>query len=382
MPYNGSGSYTLPVNSFNPAVAATTINPTDWNSTGDDLETALSTAICKDGQTTTTARIPFASGISTDSITEVTSTNGVTIAKVNAGLGADIASAGTINLTTATGQTVDVTGTTTITAITLGQGSMRWVRFTGILTLTNGASLVLPGAANITTAAGDYALFIGYASSVVRCAWYQAAAESPVTGYTGTGLVVRQTSPTLITPTLGVASATSINKVALTAPASGSTLTIADGKTLTASNSITIAGTDAKTLTVSNSLTLAGTDSTTMTFPPASASVGYLNLPVNSQSTAYTTVLADSGKMILHPAADTNARTFTIAANASVAYDTGTVITFLNETANVVTIAINSDTLVLAGSGSTGSRSLAQWGLATAVKKTSTSWLISGSGIT
>lgn len=58
------------------------------------------------------------------------------------------------------------------------------------------------------------------------------------------------TNPTLTTPTLGVASATTINKVTLTAPATGSTLTIADGKTLTVSNSITLAGTDGNTLTV------------------------------------------------------------------------------------------------------------------------------------
>jgi hypothetical protein len=63
-------------------------------------------------------------------------------------------------------------------------------------------------------------------------------------GNTGTGLVVRDTSPTLVTPTLGVATATSINKVALTPPATGSTLTIADGKTLTVSNSLGFTGTD------------------------------------------------------------------------------------------------------------------------------------------
>ena len=62
---------------------------------------------------------------------------------------------------------------------------------------------------------------------------------------TGSGALVFATSPTLVTPTLGVASATSINKVAFTAPATGSTLTIADGKTLTASNSLTFTGTDA-----------------------------------------------------------------------------------------------------------------------------------------
>lgn len=61
----------------------------------------------------------------------------------------------------------------------------------------------------------------------------------------GTGsTVVLQTSPTLITPVLGIATATTINKVTFTAPATGSTLTIADGKTLTVSNTLTFTGTD------------------------------------------------------------------------------------------------------------------------------------------
>lgn len=69
--------------------------------------------------------------------------------------GADIASASTINLTTATGNFVHITGTTTITAITIPIGADRTVIFDGILTLTHGAGLLLPGAANITTAAND-----------------------------------------------------------------------------------------------------------------------------------------------------------------------------------------------------------------------------------
>lgn len=111
-------------------------------------------------------------------------------------------------------------------------------------------------------------------------------------------------------------------------------------------------------------------------------SVGFRNAPVNSQSAAYTLVLADAGKVILHPSTDANARTFTIPANASVAYAVGTVLTFVNMTSQVVTIAITSDTLYLAGTGTTGSRSLAQYGMATAVKLTSTTWLINGSGLT
>ena len=94
--------------------------------------------------------------------------------------GADVASASTINLTTATGDIVDVTGTTAITAVTLADGLERQVRFTGALTLTHGASLVLPGAANITTEAGDFATFRGYAAGVVRCTAYATASGRSV----------------------------------------------------------------------------------------------------------------------------------------------------------------------------------------------------------
>lgn len=93
--------------------------------------------------------------------------------------GADLASAATLNLATATGDLLDVTGTTGITAITLPEGEAKTCRFTGVLTLTNGASLILPGNANITTAAGDVAIFRGYSGSVVRCINYQRQATAP-----------------------------------------------------------------------------------------------------------------------------------------------------------------------------------------------------------
>lgn len=222
-----------------------------------------------------------------------------------------------------------------------------------------------------------------------------AAGLSACTGITGTGVLVFATSPALVTPTLGVATATSINKVAITAPATSATLTIANGKTLTASNtltfagtdgktlttnaSLTLGGTDGKTLTVSNSLALAGTDSTTMTFPSASAEIGYLNVPQNSQSTAYSTVLADSGKLVSHPSTDANARTFTI--DNSVSYPNGTVISFSNMTSQNLTIALSSGTLYWSGISPvlTGSRTLAQYGLATCVKVETNVWFINGS---
>ena len=110
--------------------------------------------------------------------------------------------------------------------------------------------------------------------------------------------------------------------------------------------------------------------------------VGFRNIPQNSQSAAYTLVLADSGKHIFHPVGDNNARTFTIPANSTVAYPIGTALTFINMAVANVTIAITTDTLVLSSAGTTGSRTLATNGSATCIKITSTSWLISGSGLT
>ena len=109
----------------------------------------------------------------------------------------------------------------------------------------------------------------------------------------------------------------------------------------------------------------------------------YSQIPQNSQSAAYTLVLADAQKHIFHPSADTTARTWTIPANSSVAFPIGTAVTFVNQNAaGVITIAITTDTMRLAGAGTTGSRTLAANGVATALKITSTSWIISGAGLT
>lgn len=110
---------------------------------------------------------------------------------------------------------------------------------------------------------------------------------------------------------------------------------------------------------------------------------GPTTVPQNSQSTNYTTVAWDSGKHIYHPSADTTARTFTIDSNANVAYAIWTAITFVNDTSGwVITIAITTDTLVLAWAWTTWSRTLAANWIATALKITSTRWIISGNWLT
>lgn len=179
------------------------------------------------------------------------------------------------------------------------------------------------------------------------------------------GSVATATTTPAITLTLGAIVPTTVNKVTITAPATSATLTVADGKTLTASNSIT----------------LAGTDSTTMTFPPASANIGYLESPINSQANDYTGVLSDSGKTILITGAS---KTFTIPPNGgggAVAYPVGTCLSGIFTNATGGSVAITTDTMTLAGTTTTGTRTVTQNGRWTAQKMTSTTWLISGVGI-
>jgi hypothetical protein len=114
-------------------------------------------------------------------------------------------------------------------------------------TLTNCTGL--PLTTGISGFGTGVATFLGTPSS--------ANLRSAVTDETGTGALVFANTPTLVTPVLGVATATSVNKMAITAPATGSTLAVADGKTFT----------------VNHSLTLSGTDTTTMAFPATSATI-------------------------------------------------------------------------------------------------------------
>lgn len=95
-------------------------------------------------------------------------------AQLNFAQGANIASATTTDIGAATGNFVNVTGTTTITGFgTIAAGAWRIVKFTEALTLTyNATSLILPGAANITTAAGDIGAFISLGSGNWQCTKY------------------------------------------------------------------------------------------------------------------------------------------------------------------------------------------------------------------
>lgn len=283
MSYNGSGVFSIN-SAGQPVVTGTTISSSTFNALTADLATGLTTALTKDGQSTPTANIKMGgfkiTGLANGTLATDAAAFGQITSRFNVdGYTTTVTAAGTTTLTVASTFEQFFTGTTTQTVLlpvtsTLVLGNQYEITnmSTGVVTVnSSGGNLVVA----IVPLARVTATVI-LTSGTTAASWdIQYTGNSAVTG---TGSNVLAISPALTTPTLGVATATTINKVALTAPASGSTLTIADGKTLTANASLTLAGTDAKTLTVSNSLTLAGTDSTTMTFPATSTTVAGLSV--------------------------------------------------------------------------------------------------------
>lgn len=109
--------------------------------------------------------------------------------------------------------------------------------------------------------------------------------------------------------------------------------------------------------------------------------IGYLNVPSVPKSADYSTILTDVGKSIDHSSTDDNPRTFTI--DAAVAYALGDVISFSNLCATQdTTIALSAGTLLFAVDGTTGSRTLAPGGMATARLAEAGIWQIAGPGLT
>jgi hypothetical protein len=130
-------------------------------------------------------------------------------------------------------------------------------------------------------------------------------------------------------------------------------------------------------LTTTN-LTTTNLTATTVLDPATigAASPGFRGLPQNSQTSAYTLALADAGK---HISITTGG--VVIPANGSVAFPIGTAVVVFNNSGTSQNVSITTDTLRQAGTANTGTRALAQYGLATCVKVASTTWVISGAGV-
>lgn len=201
-----------------------------------------------------------------------------------------------------------------------------------------------------------------------------------LTDETGTGANVFATSPTLVTPVLGTPTSgtlTSCTGLPISTGVSGLGTGVATMLATFSSANIASACTDE---TGTGSLVFSASPAFTGT-PTIGGTAAAVDNVITTQSVAYTFVLADKNTTIMHPAADTTARVWTIPANASVAYPTGAILHIKNQLlAGTLTISITTDTLTWArAAGGTGSRTLAAGGEASIMKVDSTHWEIVGS---
>ena len=212
------------------------------------------------------------------------------------------------------------------------------------------------------------------------------------TGATGLTGLTGPTGPTGSTGPTGPAGPTGPTGPTMTDASLLTSGTLDNARLPAVATTITSVGT-LGSLTVTNNVgaaTFTGSPSAATTTTGASG-VGYMGLPQNATTTgSYTLVAADAGKHIY----STATRTITIPGNATggspVAFPVGATIVFINATGTVLTLSMNAtttDTCLLAGvgtsmTGGSGSRTLAAFGMATLLKITATSWIISGNGLT
>lgn len=206
-----NGTYTRVSNTFTAPIAGTPISPTDADAFWDELDTEITDSLSRTGK----------GGMSAD-----LDMNNNDINEIKTAVFQGSSSGNTTVIATA------AAGTTTLT---LPAATDTLVGKATTDTLTNKTF--------DTAGTGNSFSINGVAA----------------TANTGTGSVVRATSPTLVTPALGAATATSVNKVAITAPATSATLTLTDGTTVTgpaASGTIMTLG---NTETVTGTKTFSGT---------------------------------------------------------------------------------------------------------------------------
>jgi len=243
MSYNGSGTFQINT-SGQPVVAGTVISSTAFNALTADLATGLSTAITKDGQTTTTARIPFAAGINSSLTTDSSSTStgsiitagGVGVAKnlyvgVNANIAGTLDVTGAVTVTNPVINNIKMGYTTTATAggtTTLTAASNHQQFFTGTLaqtivlpvtsTLALGMSYSIEnnstGTLTVQSSGGNTISTIpAGVTTLYTCILITGTTAASwdydhigFAAITGTGSAVLGTAPTIGTPTLGSSS--------------------------------------------------------------------------------------------------------------------------------------------------------------------------------
>lgn len=191
--------------------------------------------------------------------------------------------------------TVTLTGTQTLTNKTIAAGSNTITGLTNA-NLSGTAAITNANLANSSVTINGTAVALGASGTITEDA-STLTGTTLASGVTASSLTSFGTSPTLVTPIIGVAAATSVNKLTITTPATAATLTIANNKTLTANdtttigtNSITLGGGEVITFTASNALTLTTTGSTNVTLPTSGTLAAVTVAPVS-----YTPTWTNSG---------------------------------------------------------------------------------------
>jgi len=188
---NGSGQYTAPTSSFNPAINGVLATAGDWNLLLADIVAALTQSVSRDGQSPMTGNLNLANNKITNLAPGTGTGEALAFQQLfSQGTMADIASTATMDIGVQNTSFLRVTGTTTITSFGSNYRGPRFLTFAGSVTLTNSSTLVLPGNANITTAAGDSLIVIPGATLGTADKWvvvaYQSAPFNPSTVYTKT----------------------------------------------------------------------------------------------------------------------------------------------------------------------------------------------------
>lgn len=158
MPRNGSGDYSLPTNSWNPAINGVSATPADWQALVNDMAAALQASVASDGQTPMTGDLAMGGYRLTGA--GAPSGAGMSLRWEQLIQGADIPSATTVTIPLE-GSYFSITGATAITSLAATvAGRLVFLKFAAGIVLTNSASLILPNSANITTQAGQVFAFV------------------------------------------------------------------------------------------------------------------------------------------------------------------------------------------------------------------------------
>jgi len=162
MARNGSGTYNLLTNSWNPATNGVSATAVDWQNLINDVAAALTQSLSADGQTPMTGNLNAGNNKLTGLAAGSATGDSLRWEQLfSQGQPANLASAATTDIGAQNTVLLNITGTTSITSFGTNYNGPRYLRFDGVLTLThNATTLILPGGANITTAAGDSAIVV------------------------------------------------------------------------------------------------------------------------------------------------------------------------------------------------------------------------------